>query len=333
MSSAERVLTYALAINEALHEAMEADPSVVLIGQGVKSPWYVGATCRGLVERFGETRVFDTPVSENAVTGAAVGAALAGLRPIVIHPRMDFMLYAFDPIVNQAANWSYMSGGGASVPVVFWGVVNRGGEQAAQHSQALHSMLAHVPGLKVVAPATPADAKGLMLAAIADDNPVVFVDERRLYGIEGPVPAALPSVPIGRGAIRLEGTDISVVAFSQMVPYALEAAATLAQRGISCEVVDLRSLKPLDMPLVAASVRKTGRAVVCDIGWRTGGISAEIAAQIAEACWGDLKGPVHRLALPDTPAPAARTQEDSYYLSPGRIVAEVEASMATVETR
>jgi len=333
MSSADRVLSYALAINEALHEAMEADPSVVVIGQGVKSPWYVGATCRGLVERFGETRVFDTPVSENAVTGAAVGAALAGLRPVVIHPRMDFMLYAFDPIINEAANWHYMSGGAASVPVVFWGVVNRGGEQAAQHSQALHSMFAHVPGLKVVAPASPYDAKGLMLSAIADDNPVVFVDERRLYGIEGPVPEAPYRVPIGQGSVSREGTDVTVVAFSQMVPFALDAAGMLAERGISCEVVDLRSLKPLDMPLVASSVRKTGRALVCDIGWRTGGIGGEISAQIAESCWNDLKGPVRRLALPDTPAPAARTQEDWYYLSPQRIVEEIDRLMAGAETR
>jgi pyruvate dehydrogenase E1 component beta subunit len=328
MSSGERVLSFALAINEALHEAMEADPTVVVIGQGVKSPWYVGATCRGLVERFGETRVFDTPVSENAVTGAAVGAALAGLRPVVIHPRMDFMLYAFDPIVNQAANWHYMSGGVSSVPVVFWGIVNRGGEQAAQHSQALHSMFAHVPGLKVVAPSTPGDAKGLMLAAIADDNPVVFVDERRLYGIEGPVPREHVQVPIGQGAIRREGTDLTIVAFSQMVPFALEAAEEVAARAVSCEIVDLRSLKPLDMPLVATSVRKTGRALVCDIGWRTGGISGEIAAQITEACWYELKGPVHRLALPDTPAPAARTQEERYYSSPQRIVTEIERLMA-----
>jgi pyruvate dehydrogenase E1 component beta subunit len=333
MSAANRSLTFALAINEALHQAMEADPSVVVIGQGVKSPWYVGATCRGLVERFGETRVFDTPVSENAVTGAAVGAALAGLRPVVVHPRMDFMLYAFDPIVNQAANWHYMSGGVASVPVVFWGVVNRGGEQAAQHSQALHSMFAHVPGLKVVAPGTPADAKGLMLSAIADDNPVVFIDERRLYGLEGPVPCEAYQVPIGQGSITREGTDITVVAFSQMVPFALDAAATLAARGVSCEVVDLRSLKPLDMPLVQGSVRKTGRAVVCDIGWRTGGIGGEISAQIAESCWHHLKAPVRRVALPDTPAPAARTQEDWYYLSPQRIVEEIDRAMTVGGSR
>jgi pyruvate dehydrogenase E1 component beta subunit len=216
---------------------------------------------------------------------------------------------------------------------VFWGVVNRGGEQAAQHSQALHSMFAHVPGLKVVAPGTPADAKGLMLSAIADDNPVVFIDERRLYGLEGPVPCEAYQVPIGQGSITREGSDVTVVAFSQMVPFAVDAAATLAGRGVSCEVIDLRSLKPLDMPLVQGSVRKTGRAVVCDIGWRTGGIGGEISAQIAESCWHHLRAPVRRVALPDTPAPAARTQEDWYYLSPQRIVEEIDLVMTVAGTR
>jgi len=160
---------------------MVSDPSVFLIGQGVKSPWYVGNTAQGLLERFGAERVIDTPVSENAMTGAAIGAALAGMRPIVVHPRMDFMLYAFDPIINEAANWCYMSGGKASVPVVIWGIINRGGEQAAQHSQALHAMFCHAPGLKVVMPSTPHDAKGLMIAAIKEPNPVVYIDDRWLY--------------------------------------------------------------------------------------------------------------------------------------------------------
>ncbi|MFH1934144.1 MAG: alpha-ketoacid dehydrogenase subunit beta, partial [Pseudomonadota bacterium] len=160
-----RQLSYALAINEALHQMMEADASVFLIGQGVKSPWYVGRTAEGLLERFGPERVIDTPVSENAMTGAAVGAAIVGMRPVVVHPRMDFMMYAFDPIVNEAANWHYMSGGRSHVPVVIWGIINRGGEQAAQHSQAIQAMFAHVPGLKVVMPATAYDAKGLMVSA------------------------------------------------------------------------------------------------------------------------------------------------------------------------
>jgi len=181
MYSEPRELSYSLAINEAIRQAMAADASVMLLGQGVKSPWYVGNTAKGLLDDFGPLRVIDTPVSENAVTGAGVGAALAGMRPVVVHPRMDFMLYAMDPIVNQAANWHYMSGGRLSVPVVFWGIINRGNEQGAQHSQAIFSMFCHVPGLKVVAPSRPVEAKGLMMAAIRDDNPVLFVDERSLY--------------------------------------------------------------------------------------------------------------------------------------------------------
>src|SRR5262245_35127158 len=170
MSSAPRSLSYEAAINEALLQTMAADSSVFLIGQGVKSPWYVGNTCTHLLERFGADRVIDTPVSENAITGTAVGAALAGMRPIVVHPRIDFLMYGLDPLVNEAANWHYMSGGRASVPMVLWGIINRGGEQAAQHSQALQAWFAHVPGLKVVMPATPYDAKGLLIAAIRDDN-------------------------------------------------------------------------------------------------------------------------------------------------------------------
>ena len=183
-----RKLSYSLAINEALHQMMDSDPSVFLIGQGVKSPWYVGNTAKGLLEKFGPERVIDTPVSENAITGTAVGAALAGMRPVVVHPRVDFMMYAMDPVINEAANWHYMFGGKSSVPVVIWGIINRGGEQAAQHSQSLHALFAHVPGLKVVMPSTPYDAKGLMVAAIKDDNPVIYMDDRWLYNLEGEVP-------------------------------------------------------------------------------------------------------------------------------------------------
>ena len=232
--SSSRKLQYSLAINEALHQMMEADPSVFLIGQGVKSPWYVGNTAQGLLERFGETRVIDTPVSENAITGAAVGAAMAGMRPVVVHPRMDFMFYAFDPIINEAANWYYMNGGKASVPVVIWGIINRGGEQAAQHSQALHAMFAHVPGLKVVMPATPYDAKGLMIAAIRDPNPVVFIDDRWLYRQEGD--GARRDLRGGdrQGVILKEGKDVTVVAVSYMASEAMKAVAELGRRGDRC---------------------------------------------------------------------------------------------------
>lgn len=318
-----RKLSFALAINEALHQMMEIDPTVFVIGQGVKSPWYVGKTADGLLERFGEERVIDTPVSENAMTGAAVGAAIAGMRPVVVHPRMDFMLYAFDPVINQAANWYYMNGGKRSVPVVIWGIINRGGEQAAQHAQALHGTFAHVPGLKVVMPASAYDAKGLMVAAIRDPNPVVFVDERWLYGVEGEVPEAIYEVEIGKARIVREGKDVTVIASSFMVEEAGKAAGALEAEGIGVELVDLRSIKPFDGQLILESVQKTGRCVVADGGWRSFGVSGEIAAFVGEKAFGSLKAPVRRVALPDCPAPAARTLEKAYYPGAEEIVRAV----------
>ena len=311
--SSVRKLSYSLALNEALHQMMASDPSVFLIGQGVKSPWYVGNTCQGLLERFGEGRVIDTPVSENCITGAAVGAAIAGMKPVVVHPRMDFMLYAMDPIINEAANWHYMNGGKASVPVVIWGIINRGGEQAAQHSQALHATFAHVPGLKVVMPSTAYDAKGLMISAIRDPNPVVFIDDRWLYGMEGEVPEEPYEVPIGKGIVRREGNDVSVIASSFMVNLALDAAVALAERGISVEVIDIRSLKPIDKDLLLSTVKKTGRAVVADGGWKSFGAAAEISAILSEDGFEYLKAPIKRVTLPDCPAPASSALEKAYY--------------------
>ena len=311
--SSDRKLLYSLAINEAFHQAMAADDSVFLIGQGTKSPWYVGNTAKGLLERFGRNRVIDTPVSENAMTGAAVGAALAGMKPVVVHPRMDFMLYAFDPVINQAANWYYMNGGRLSVPVVFWGIINRGGEQAAQHSQALHAMFAHAPGLKVVMPATPYDAKGLMIAAISDPNPVVYIDDRFLYNEEDDVPEDICEIEIGKGIVRKEGADITIVAVSLMVREALKAADNLAKVGIDAECIDLRSVKPIDKDIILQSVSKTGRLVIADVGWQSFGASAEIAAIVAQHGFQFLKAPVSRVALPDCPAPASSSLERAYY--------------------
>ncbi len=325
MSSTTRRLSYALAINEALTQLMESDPSVILIGQGVKSPWYVGATARGLLDRFGPDRVIDTPVSENAITGAAVGAAIAGMKAIVVHPRMDFMFFGLDPLLNQAANWRYMSGGRLSCPVVVWGIVNRGGEQGAQHSQAIQAMLAHAPGLKIVMPATPYDAKGLMVAAIEDPDPVVFVDERWLYGVEGEVPEELYRVAIGEAASRASGRDLTIVGTSYAVHLAAEAHAKLLEDGISAEIIDLRSAKPLDERTVAKSVARTGRALVVDAGWRTCGLSAEVTALIQEKCFPYLKAPVSRLTLPDIPAPASRTLEAPYYFDACAIVSAARA--------
>jgi pyruvate/2-oxoglutarate/acetoin dehydrogenase E1 component len=315
-----RTLTYVQAIHEAHRQLLASDTRVFLIGQGLWSPWYAGGSLEDLDREFGRERVLDSPVSENAVTGMAVGAALAGMRPIVFHPRLDFLLLAMDPVVNQAANWSYLFAGQASVPLVIRAVINRGGEQGAQHSQALHAMFMHVPGLKTVMPATPADAKGLLLAAIEDPNPVLYIDDRWLYSQIGPVPEEAYRTPIGEGAIRRTGGDVTIVGISWMAAQSLQAADELAAQGIEAEVIDLRSLKPWDQSRVLESARKTRRLIVADPGWRTAGAAAEIAATIAAEAFHDLDAPVERVTLPDTPAPTSRAEEQAYYPGPEAIV-------------
>jgi pyruvate dehydrogenase E1 component beta subunit len=328
MFSNKRTLKYCLAINEALHQKMTADPDVFLIGQGVKSPWYVGMTADGLLDRFGASRVIDTPVSENAITGAAVGAAITGMKSIVVHPRMDFMMYALDPIINEAANWYYMNGGRSNVPCVIWGIINRGGEQAAQHSQALHTLFGHIPGLKVVMPATAYDAKGLMVAAIEDPNPVVYIDDRWLHEDECEVPESLYRVQIGSAVVCKSGTDITLVAVSHMVKLALAAATQLASKdGINVEVVDLRTIKPIDYETICESVSKTGHLAVADPGWRSYGMAAEIIAQIHELAFGALKTPAIRITLPDSPAPASRTLEAAYFPTSETLVAAIQKQL------
>ena len=308
-----RTLTYAQAIREAHAQLLHADARVFVVGQGLWSPWYAGSSLENLDKEFGKSRILDSPVSENAVTGLAVGSALAGMRPIVFHPRMDFMVLGMDPLINQAANWSYLFAGQTSVPFVARAVINRGGEQGAQHSQALHSFFLHVPGIKVVMPSTPADAKGLLIAAVEDSNPVLYIDDRWLYEECGAVPQEMFSTPIGSAAVRRRGSDVTLIGISTMAREAVRAAAALEAEGISAEVIDLRSLKPWDQETVLSSVRKTGRAVVADTGWRTGGASAEIAATIGELAFDALRTPVLRVALPDTPAPTSRAEESAYY--------------------
>lgn len=327
MSSKNRKLQFSFAINEALKQMMELDKSVFLIGQGVKSPWYVGNTCQALLEMFGKERVIDTPVSENAVTGIAVGAAIAGMRPVVVHPRMDFMMYAMDPIINEAANWHYMCGGKSSVPIVIWGIINRGGEQAAQHSQAFHGLFSHIPGLKVVMPSTPYDAKGLMISAIKDDNPVVYIDDRWLYKHEDLVPEEVFEVEIGKGIIRKKGKDLTLVSISYMAFESMKAAQELVKERIDIEVIDLRSIKPLDEDLLLESVKKTGRIVIADGGWKSFGVTAEISALIGEKGIRYLKAPIKRVALPDCPAPASRVLEKEYYKSSKDIMRAVKELM------
>ena len=318
-----RSISYVQAINETLYQLLENDNRALLIGQGVTSPWYVGSTTTGLLDRFGPERVIDTPVSENGMAGVAIGAALAGMRPILVYPRMDFMYYAMDQLANHAANWHYMFGGELSVPLTIWAIINRGGEQAAQHSQALQAIFTHVPGLKVVMPSTPYDAKGLLVASTADDNPVVYIDDRWLYSHLGEVPEELYSIPIGKGAIMKEGKDVTVIATSYMTSVAMEAARNVGKEGIEIEVVDLRSLKPLDEELLLESVEKTGRVVIADGGWKTGGIAAEVSALIVEKSFRHLRTMIMRVSLPDAPAPASSALEKVYYPKANDIVSAV----------
>lgn len=312
--SNKRILTYGDAINEGHRYALRNDSTCFVIGQGVNNPWFVGRTTTGLMDEFGPTRIMDSPVSEAAMTGACIGAAMAGMKPIVFHPRMDFMYLTLDQVINHCASWNYMFNGKVNVPIVIRGIVNRGGEQGAQHSQSPFGIYANIPGLKVVTPATPSDAKGLLLAAANDPNPVIYIDDRWLYEEEGVVPEEYYETPIGKANILREGSDVTVVAASFMVKEAVKAAEELAQNGISCEVIDLRSLKPIDMETVAKSVSKTGRAVVSIAEWAFASVTDSVAKGIYQECFGMLKAPVKTVTLPDCPAPASKSLEEAYYI-------------------
>jgi pyruvate dehydrogenase E1 component beta subunit len=264
-----------------------------------------------LDKKYGKDRIIDSPVSENATTGLAIGSAIHGKRPIVVHPRMDFMLLAMDPIVNQAANWSYMFKGEVSVSIVIRSIINRGGEQGAQHSQALQSFFMHVPGIKVVMPATPEDAKGLMVGAIYDNNPVMFIDDRWCYETIGSVSEELDPIPLGTAKIITEGEDLTIVASSYLVNEAVKSIELNSSSSI--ELINLRTIKPWDKELVIKSVEKTGRLLVLDTGWLNGGFSAEIAAYIGSSLHHKLDSPILRVGLPNSPAPCARTLEERYY--------------------
>ena len=315
MTGATVKTTYADAIREGFEYAMETDPKCFAIGQGLWSPWYVGNSMRDLDKKFGKDRVIDTPVSELATTGAAVGAALNGYRPIVIHPRMDFMVLAADQIVNQAAKWRHMLGGKISPTITIRGIVNRGGEQGAQHSQALHSWYAHIPGLRVLMPATAADARDMLIAAAQSPDPVMYIDDRWCYELEGdlPPPADVDIASI-RPLVRRAGNDVTIAAASYSVLLALQAAELLAKDGIDCEVIDIRQLNPLDPDLIVQSASRTGRFVAVDGGWSTCGLAGELMACVAESVAPSrLKAPLARVTLPAAPAPTSPRLEQAYY--------------------
>ena len=311
----QKKYNYGTAICSAFEYLLENYPEVFVIGQGLWSPWYVGSSMTDLDKKFGVDRVIDTPVSESACTGAAVGASLAGMKPIVVQPRMDFMLYAMDAIVNQAAKWSHMLGGQAHPGVTIRGIINRGGEQGAQHSQALHAWFAHVPGLRVVMPSTVADARDLLIAAVLCKDPVVYIDDRWLYEQEDELPPVVEidlktQIPL----VKESGNDITIVASGHASLLAREAVKQLKDTNISSEVIDIRILNPFNATVIVESVEKTNHLLVVDSGWLSAGFSAEIITKVVEQLPVDcLKKPPVRIALPDAPAPTSRVLEKAYY--------------------
>ncbi len=324
-TATDGALNYGTAIRAAFVYLLAHHREVFAIGQGLWSPWYVGNSMTDLDKLYGKERVIDTPVSELATTGAAVGAALCGYRPVVIHPRMDFMVLAADPIINQAAKWCHMLGGQAAVPLTVRAIINRGGEQGAQHSQALHAWFAHIPGLRVVMPASVADARDLLIASVLCDDPVMYIDDRWLYEQTDTLPPVIERPLAGEGPrVVREGRDLTLVGAGHAVLLCQQAAALLAGQGIEAEVVDVRVLNPFDAAPVAASVARTGRLCVVDGGWRNAGWSAEVVASVAEHVEpAALRGRPLRVTLPAAPAPTSRVLEAAYYPDAAHVAAAV----------
>lgn len=317
------ILSMREALNQALREEMRRDASVFLLGEEVGA--YQGAykITQGLLQEFGEWRVRDTPIAEEAIAGIAVGAAFIGLRPIAEMMTFNFSILALDQIVNHAAKYRYMSGGQIRCPLVLRGPSGAAAQVAAQHSQAFESWYAHVPGLVVVMPSTARDAKGLLKSAIRDDNPVIFMENEVLYNLKGEVPDEEYHIPLGLGDVKREGRDVTLVAWSRQVVTALETAKRLAEEGIEAEVVDPRTLRPLDEDLIFDSVRKTGRCVVVEEGWPVAGFGAEIADRVQRECFDSLDAPILRVTSADVPMPYSKVLEKAYLPGPEKVVEAV----------
>jgi pyruvate/2-oxoglutarate/acetoin dehydrogenase E1 component len=305
-----RTLTFAQAVNEALAEELRRDDTVFVIGEDVAEAGTPFKVLAGLVEEFGPERVLDSPISEPGITGLGVGAAMTGLRPVVDIMFGDFLTLVMDQLANQAAKTHYMSGGRLTVPLTLRTTMGATRRSAAQHSQSLHAWVAHIPGLKVVLPSTPADAKGLLKTAIRDDNPVVFIEDKMDYAVKGEVPDGEYTIPFGVADVKRAGEDVTIVATSSMIRVALAAAEQLESDGISAEVIDPRTLVPLDVETLVRSAEKTGRAIVVDEGHQRYGVSAELAAVIADRAFYSLDAPVKRLAALDVPIPFSPPLED-----------------------
>jgi pyruvate dehydrogenase E1 component beta subunit len=321
------VISYREALNQAMREEMERDADVFIMGEEVGH--YNGAykVTQGLLQRFSERRIVDAPIAEMGFTGIGVGAAMVGLRPIVEFMTFNFSLVAIDQIINNAAKIYQMSGGQYHVPIVFRGPGGPAMQVGSQHSQALESFYAHVPGLKVVMPSTAIDAKGLLKTAIRDDNPVVFIEGETLYGTTWEVPEGELLIPLGQADIKREGTGITLIAWSKMVWTCLDAAKQLAEDGIDCEVVDVRTLRPLDVDTLAASVKKTGRCVIVEVGWPVAGFGAEVAYQIQRLCMDSLDAPIERVTSDDVPMPYAKNLEDEVQPQVKDVVAAVRRAL------
>ena len=327
-----RALSFCDALAEATRQEMERDPSVFVYGIGVPDHKNIFGSTAGLLEQFGPERCFDTPLCEETMTGFGMGAAIGGMRPIHIHIRVDFLLLAMNQLVNMVSTYSYSTLGKMGVPMVIRVVVGRGWGQGYQHSKSLHSWLAHIPGLKVVMPTTPRDAKGLLTSAIRDDNPVVFIEHRWLYWAEEDVPEEPFTIPLGESQILREGDDITIVATSWMNIEALRAAEVLERRGVSVEIVDPRTIAPLDDTLMVKSVNKTGQCIVADIAWLDCGFSAEVATRVYEKTFGRLKSPVTRIGFAHTPCPTGRELENEFYPNAIDIIRAVEGKLGLSPT-
>lgn len=322
-----RKISYCQALNEAMAQEMDADPSVFVYGIDVADHKRVFGSTKGLLEKFGPERCFSTPLSEDAMTGFGLGAAINGLRPIHVHMRVDFMLLAMNQLANMVSSYRYMSAGRLKVPLVVRAVIGRGWGQAFQHSKTMHSCFAHIPGLKVVMPTTPEDAKSTLVSAIRDDNPVLFIEHRWLYDVVDEVPEETLPVSLGRAKVLNRGDDITIVATSWMNIEALKAAEIMAKRGVGVEVIDPVSICPLDEEPILESAAKTGHCIVADNDWVYCGFSAEMAAIVSEKCFGALKSPVTRIGFARTPCPTVRHLEQEFYPNAVNIVRAIEAKL------
>ncbi|MCS7108383.1 MAG: alpha-ketoacid dehydrogenase subunit beta [Sulfolobales archaeon] len=321
--SGVREITFVEALNEALLQEMERDPTVIVMGEDVGVYGGIFGVTKGLLDRFGPDRVVDTPISETAFIGAGVGAAAAGLRPVVELMFVDFFGVCMDQIYNQAAKMRYMFGGKIKIPLTVRTTIGGGVSAAAQHSQVLYSIFAHVPGLKVIVPSTPYDAKGLLISAIRDDNPKMFFEHKLLYGVKGPVPKEPYTIPFGTADVKVEGSDVTVVAVAYMVHEAVKAANELKMNGISVEVIDPRTIVPFDKDAVFKSVKKTGRLVVVDEDYERCGFASWVAALVADECFAYLDAPIKRVTTPTVPIPFSPVLEKEILPNAEKIIKAV----------